>query len=555
MTGHPALPASLAPWAPALSALTSDVALALGPLVRQIDSLFPSAEDGSAGDGQPDGYSGLATRGVIERLLPSQLLLMRELPDEFVRRAASGELLYLAPATRSAAVRGRVVVLVDTGPEQLGAARLVQLAALVVLHRRAASQGRSLVLGVLGDRPGDWREGDLGGQLAGWLAARRAVEPTPPTVREWTEQLDAADQMWLLTGPHLASQLGDRSRVLASHEQDWSDEGARSVRVVVGERRLDLPLPGGEVALRVLRGAGFRAVSAGARAAGGPLRAPVFPSADPYLLTRGDRPAEMVSVRVPTGRPRRHHLPGPALAAAWLGRRLVVLTSVDETLRAVVIGKPLGRLEDLAVPLDAVGLSAAEVETAAQGALSPLYFQGGRLLCELGGDWWSLSTKGTDRLPSYVTVAPGTQMDVPRMAWRAGDHIEVTEHTAVLPIPATARVVLGVGARTAWSLDATTWRVHGASGLVGDVDVARDATVLGIVDIDGPQLVTLSGGGLIVRLVSPAGIQTLTRWSGGTGAPALHPSRPWLAVPRPDGLVEIADLATNDVLCALRSAG
>ncbi|MEV4825163.1 hypothetical protein [Micromonospora sp. NPDC049274] len=555
MTGRLTLPASLAPWAPALSTLTSDVALALGPLVRQIDHLCTAPEDGSSDDGQPDGYSGLASRGTIERLLPSQLLLMRELPDEFVRRAAGGELLYLAPATRAAAVRGRVVALVDTGPGQLGAARLVQLAALVVLHRRAAAQGRSLVIGLLGERTGDWRDGDLGSQLAGWLAARRAADPSPSTVREWLEHLDAADQAWLLTGPHLADHLPDRSRVLVSHEQEWDVDGVSVVRVVVGERHLDLPLPRGEVALRVLRGSGFRDATDGVDAGAGPLRVPTFPSAAPYLIARGHGPTEVVSVRVPAGRPRRHQLPGPALAAAWLGRRLVVLTCVDETLRVVVIGKALGRLQDLAVPLATVGVSADEVERAAEGALSPLHFQRGDLLCAVGGGWWSLSTTGNHRLSSYVTVAPGRQLDVPRVAWRAGAHLEVTELTGTTPIPASAQVVLGGGSRIAWSLDATTWRLHDASGHVGDVQVPEETTVIGVVDLDGPQLVTLSSGGLVVRLVSPDRTRTLTRWSGGTGAPALHPSEPWLAVPRPDGLIEIADLAADHVLRTVRSTG
>ncbi|MEU7587332.1 hypothetical protein AB0A95_13630 [Micromonospora sp. NPDC049230] len=551
MTDHRSLPASLTPWAPALSALTSDVALAMGPLVRRIDELFSGAEGAGAADGHPDGYDGLAPRGTIERLLPSQVQLLRELPDEFVRRAAGGELLYLASASRSAATRGRVVVLVDTGPGQLGAARLVQLAALVVLHRRAASHGRSLVLGVLGERPGSWRDGDLAKQLAGWLLARRAADPEPSTVREWTERLDAADQAWVLTGPRLASELTDRRRVLVSHEQEWGVDGATTARAVVGDRHLDLPLPPGDVALRVLRGTAFRSAPVGD--AVGPLRTPTFPSTAPYLLTRGDGPAQVVSVRVPTGRPRRHHLPGPALAASWLGRRLVVLSCVEETLRLVVIGKALGGTQDVAVPLATIGRSVADVEAAAQGPLSPLYFLGGDLLCAFGGVWWNLSTGRA--LSAYVAVAPGRQLDDPRLAWRGGTDIRATGLPVAVRIPTTARVVLGAGSRTAWSVGDATWRIHDASGPVGDVTIERGTTVVGLADIDGPQLVTLSSSGLIVRLVSPAGTRTLTRWSGGVGAPALHPSQPWLAVPRPDGLIKIADLTTNQVLRTVRSTG
>jgi hypothetical protein len=69
-------------------------------------------------------------------------LLADELPDEFLRRAAAGELLYLGTAHRHDPPHGVVRVLVDTGPDQLGAGRLVQLAALIVVHRRGGPDRR-----------------------------------------------------------------------------------------------------------------------------------------------------------------------------------------------------------------------------------------------------------------------------------------------------------------------------------------------------------------------------------------------------------------------------
>ncbi|GAA1796327.1 hypothetical protein HC028_23480 [Planosporangium flavigriseum] len=552
MSERPDLPASLAPWAPALSTLTIDVALAMGPLVRHIDKLLSGADGSSASHGQPDGYAGLTSHGDVERLLPSQLLLAQELPEEFVRRAATGELLYLAPAFQSSAVRGRVAALVDTGPAQLGATRLVQLAALVVLHRRAIAQGRSLVVGMLGERPGYWRNGGLTGQLDAWLAARRAAEPTSATVREWMEQLDAADEAWLLTGPELAGQLSKRHRVLVSREQEWGIDGATTVRISVGERRIDLSLPDHDIALRVLRGAGFQRATVPASAGAGPLRAPLFPSTRPYLVARGEGPAEIVSFPVPTGRPRRHRLPGPVLGASWLGRRLVVLTCVDQTLRAVVIGKPLGRLHQLAVPLAAIGMSIGDAEAAAEPALSPLYFHAGDLLCEIGGVWWRLSTDDPPLLESFAAVAPGQQVDQPRMAWRINTAIRGDVPRGA-DIPADAQLVLGPGDSGAWTVDATTWNIYTPPGVVHHVTVPDGAKVVGLATIDGPRLVTLSSGGLIVRLVSPTQTRVLTRWSGGVAEPALHPSQPWLAVPRPDGLIEVADLASNQLLCTIRS--
>ena len=130
------LPASLAPWAESLQALTPELAIALGPMVRRLDELVTAREPSTAEDGMFAGYGGLSRRGRPERMLASQWLLADEVPEEFTRRAAVGELLHLAPEYQSARARGRVVVLADTGPSQAGAGRLVQLACMIVLHRR-----------------------------------------------------------------------------------------------------------------------------------------------------------------------------------------------------------------------------------------------------------------------------------------------------------------------------------------------------------------------------------------------------------------------------------
>src|SRR5919197_166509 len=154
MTARAELPPALAPWAPALSALTPELAVTLGPMVRRLDDMISTYDPDSGGSGPLDGYEGLVWRGPPERLLASKWMLADELPFEFLRRAVTGELLYLAPARRRDRGRGRVVILVDAGPAQLGAARLVQLAALVVLHRRAAARRSELAVGILGEEAG-----------------------------------------------------------------------------------------------------------------------------------------------------------------------------------------------------------------------------------------------------------------------------------------------------------------------------------------------------------------------------------------------------------------
>ncbi|WP_200948341.1 hypothetical protein, partial [Kitasatospora sp. Root107] len=133
------LPAALAPWATALSAISPELAVALGPLLRRLDALVGEREPVADVHGDPDGLGGLSRSGRPDQLLPSEWLLADEYPEEFLRRLVDGELLHLAPEFNKPTVRGRMVALVDAGPTQAGAGRLVQLAALLVLHRRAAA--------------------------------------------------------------------------------------------------------------------------------------------------------------------------------------------------------------------------------------------------------------------------------------------------------------------------------------------------------------------------------------------------------------------------------
>src|SRR5919198_486804 len=107
MTARAELPPALAPWAPALSALTPELAVTLGPMVRRLDDMISTYDPDSGGSGPLDGYEGLVWRGPPERLLASEWLLADELPFEFLRRAVTGELLYLAPARRRAAGAAR----------------------------------------------------------------------------------------------------------------------------------------------------------------------------------------------------------------------------------------------------------------------------------------------------------------------------------------------------------------------------------------------------------------------------------------------------------------
>src|SRR5437868_15500748 len=96
------LPQPLQRWRQWLGWFEPTLADALGDLVRRLAELVgPAAAAGGRGAMEPDGLGDLRRRGSYERLLSSEWLLAEELPEEFLRRAAATEHLFLAPQLRA----------------------------------------------------------------------------------------------------------------------------------------------------------------------------------------------------------------------------------------------------------------------------------------------------------------------------------------------------------------------------------------------------------------------------------------------------------------------
>ncbi|MEV4316897.1 hypothetical protein [Actinocrispum sp. NPDC049592] len=538
------LPPALAPWSAALSTLDAQPLVALGPLLRGLDSLIArhSAIDHS---GEIlDGYSGITSRGLPERILASEWALADEVPLEFLRRAAGNELLHTAPAYLAERRRGRVAVLVDTGPDQLGAGRLVQLAALIVLHRRAEARGVDLVVGVLGTKAGSWQGGDLAKVLPAWLKSRRSTEPTPDDVAEWTDSVPADDDLWLLTGPRLARKLPGRKHMLVSTESAWSALGAAAVQVSLAETTVTLALPDQNTAVRTLRGAAFRPAKKQIMTPAG-MHDPLFSSNGPQLITRGRTDRELYSLHVP-GKPRadvkvhRHELPGPVVAAAYLGGRLVTLIRVGAELHGHVIGKKLARLDRLVI-------LAGEFDPE-PGPLKPLYFADGNLLIRDLDRWWELSVDRGAATVNVFGVGTGPRFDRPNIARRIGNSMVVNGR----PTPAGGEIIFGYDELWAWSRNGLEWTVH-TRVYHTEIRVPEGCRVLGLQWLDNmPTLITLSASGLIVRAHTASKERTLTKWSSGTAPPALHPTRPLIAVQRGAGAIDVGNIRTGETVLSLR---
>jgi hypothetical protein len=220
------LPAPLAPWVRELSVFKRELRLGLGDLALHLArELGPLRLLLTPVSGEPDGYDGLSRRGNFERLLPHEWALALEIPEEFIRRAAENELRFFQLALRAPSGSRRSIALFDAGPDQLGAPRIGQLAALVALSNRASAAGASFSWGVL-QRTGlrsEWSPASL----RHFLAGRSSHEVSPEMLAQWETQLgkaERADDLWLIGDESLAKLPGaQRASILAIRESQGAD--------------------------------------------------------------------------------------------------------------------------------------------------------------------------------------------------------------------------------------------------------------------------------------------------------------------------------------------
>lgn len=203
------LPPSLSPWATLLHIFPHDLALALASLVQRLDAALGAPHNAHQSSGEPDGFNGLSRRGSPERLLLSEWLLAEEMPDEFLRRAASGEQAFLQTARREPALARASVALFDAGPNQIGAPRLAQIAALVVLARRAADAATPFFWGVLQHSAGALQQEITPQNIELFLAARSPHEASASMLRDWKSFLLSQGEtrentaVWIVGGRRL----------------------------------------------------------------------------------------------------------------------------------------------------------------------------------------------------------------------------------------------------------------------------------------------------------------------------------------------------------------
>jgi hypothetical protein len=211
------LPRELAPWAPFLEAFPDEEVQAIWPWLPRLNTLLGSVHvDSERESGESDGYDGLTRRGIYDRLLTDEWALLELLPEEFIRRAAMNEQYFIKPARKSPQEAKRSVMLFDAGPDQLGAPRLVHLALLMIMARRARASRTSFAWGIL-QNPAKLSEGFSAEHLALLVSARTWDAPGAQHIDLWKESLSSANQedLWIvgsssllqLPKPHFASMI------------------------------------------------------------------------------------------------------------------------------------------------------------------------------------------------------------------------------------------------------------------------------------------------------------------------------------------------------------
>lgn len=155
-----ALPPALRPWAHAFSGMPESHLHVIGRLMDALAPLIESQETAlRSGRAEIDSFDDIAAAGPLDRLLTSELVWLKLMRGEFVRRIAEGEALRRRPVYRDPADDRAVVVLLDNGPFMIGRRRLVALAALLTLGAATMRRGDRFLWAATGHVGPPWQEG------------------------------------------------------------------------------------------------------------------------------------------------------------------------------------------------------------------------------------------------------------------------------------------------------------------------------------------------------------------------------------------------------------
>jgi len=247
-----ALPVALEPWALWLNLFPPELAAAVGEMLLKLHPLLGKLSTASLERGaEPAGIGNIVLRGNYERLLMTEWVYADAEPDEFVRRAGSGELLFIGPEPAVHQASRRSIALFDAGLSQLGEPRLAQLALFILLARRAEEAGAQFIWGIW-HRPGVLFE-DVGLEGLRKLIRSRTLQTAPvDAAQQWESSLGAdVEDCWLIgvigDAPRQSRERVTIRRALIGNYLNVSLQQRRDFRV------MQLELPDTQTGVRLLR--------------------------------------------------------------------------------------------------------------------------------------------------------------------------------------------------------------------------------------------------------------------------------------------------------------
>jgi hypothetical protein len=577
------LPPALARWAEPLAVLDPVLASALGPLLLRLAAAFgPLGGETCKGGDEPDGYAGITRRGKLEHLLTTEWGLLDTAPDEFLRRLSQGELSFLEPERKAQAQERRCLVLFDCGPEQLGAPRLAQLAAWIVLAQRASIAGATLHWASLDSEPQEsaLHTGFEEATVRAFLWARTATQATPRQLYAWRkfaeEALGSPEELWLLGGAHwLDVPMARGVQLLVTEETDDSETLALTLRP--SGKKLQLTLPPSETQIRLLRdpftpvGAYPGKARAAHRQAVGTL---VWLPGAKAVCARDSADTGVLVYPIPTklgaslGPPKLYQQHYGRIRAIGGGTNAIFCVArVNNQLEIRLLKGNLAALPTGSVPLSEESLRRLN-EAGMELLPATLWLQAAPQVM-----LW-LEKLGASLILEYRPQnAEGTKSSYSWKSQRAALllSLQTALMTKLLPYePAQLIDMEGtILARLGESYESTflfagpspkeSVVVKRSDGLwylpLESKDLAfpaldPDDTVLGATYFGGQvRLVTLSEAGRIVRLVGLGGTKTITGIGGKLVSAALSPDLPLLAALRESGDLVVWDLETNSRRC------
>jgi hypothetical protein len=561
------LPPALRPWQASLSLFPRDLALSLGPLVQRLAlAVGPLRGRDRANAGEPDGYRDIGRRGTYERLLVSEWLLADELPDEFLRRATSGEHLFLQRAHRKPAGTRGSVALFDAGPSQLGAPRVAHVAALVILASRAAAAGVPFAFGIL-QQPGKPLAEVNPQSVLALLDARTAEEASLETLARHIEQLgdgQALDDLWLVAGERCRRLPVPPTASLLLVEEPIEPHSRSLVASAIrggASATVELELPPAADCTRLLRDP-FLAATPRPQAAACSASDLLFSQDGRRLLFKvGDRALQAIPLQtgqVESMAPRSVSFavePGERiLAADWVAKQLLILT-LDEDLRRAQLyrfGKRGGRVgveqfvwpeelpprngDGLGILAHAPGLflgSDLVVLRSPDGALFHFAHENREAIAGPR----TLALALVDRSPHYVVHEPSSGYCM--FHWQDFTFVQKALGAVCAGEP---EAHFSYGQLLALRMGPGQWRLmHLASSRSEDLHLT--ARVVGAADLGGPSLVVVEDDEHSFSVVGRRQSRSLPQASGRIVEVALASTAPWLAYATAEGEVVVLNLS------------